>query len=124
AFTLPEGAEAELGPLGTAYGEVYRYELRTSGNQDLMELRTLHDWVVIPNLLRTPGVAEVVNFGGYKKQYTITLNPSQLEHFGLTINDVIDAIKANNANAGGSVLSRGSMSFVIRGRGALRSEQE
>src|SRR5436190_948878 len=89
-----------------------------------MELRTLNDWVVIPNLIRTPGVADVANFGGLAKQYTITLEPSQLEHFGLTLNDVVDAIKANNANAGGNVLSRGSMSFVIRGRGALKSQDD
>ena len=91
-----------------------------NGNHDLMELRTLNDWVVIPNLLRTPGVADVANFGGLAKQFTVTLEPGQLEHFGLTLDDVVDAVKANNANAGGSVLSRGSMSFVIRGRGALQ----
>src|SRR5262249_9625518 len=85
-----------------------------------MELRTLNDWVVIPRLLRTPGVAEVSNFGGYLKQYTVTLKPSQLERYGLALSDVLDALKTNNADAGGSVLSRGSMSFVIRGRGALR----
>jgi len=124
ALALPDGASAELGPLATAYGEVFRYELRSTGQHDLMELRTLNDWVVIPNLLRTAGVADVANFGGLEKQYTVTLNPAGLEQFGLTINDVIDAIKTNNANAGGSVLSRGSMSFVIRGRGALRGEQD
>jgi heavy metal efflux system protein len=124
ALELPTGASAELGPLATAYGEIYRYELRTEGDQDLMELRTLNDWVVIPNLIRTPGVADVANFGGQAKQYTVMLEPSQLEHFGLTLNDVVAAIKANNANAGGSVLSRGSMSFVIRGRGALKTEED
>jgi heavy metal efflux system protein len=124
ALELPTGASAELGPLATAYGEVYRYELRTDGNQDLMELRTLNDWVVIPNLIRTPGVADVANFGGLAKQYTVMLEPGQLEHFGLTLNNVVDAVKANNANAGGSVLSRGSMSFVIRGRGALKTEDD
>jgi cobalt-zinc-cadmium resistance protein CzcA len=124
ALELPSGATAELGPLATAYGEVYRYELVASGEQDSMELRTLNDWVVTPNLIRTPGVADVANFGGLAKQYTVTLQPNQLEHFGLTINDVVDAVKANNANAGGSVLSRGSMSFVIRGRGALKTEED
>src|SRR5437762_5527510 len=93
ALSLPSGAEAELGPLATAYGEVYRYELRTSGNQDLMELRTLNDWVVIPNLIRTPGVADVANFGGLAKQYAVMLEPSQLEHYGLTLNDVVAAVK-------------------------------
>jgi cobalt-zinc-cadmium resistance protein CzcA len=124
ALQLPSGATAELGPLATAYGEVYRYELRTNGNQDLMELRTINDWVVFPNLIRTPGVADVANFGGLLKQYTVLLEPGQLEHFGLTLNDVVTAIKANNANAGGSVISRGSMSLVIRGRGALKTEDD
>src|SRR5262245_33663563 len=117
---LPETAKPQLGPLATAYGEVYRYELRSAEPRDLMQLRTLNDWVVIPRLLRTPGVAEVSNFGGYQKQYAVTLKPSQLQHYGLTLSDVLDALKTNNADAGGSVLSRGSMSFVIRGRGALR----
>src|SRR5206468_5349255 len=70
------------------------------------------------------GVADVANFGGLAKQYTVMLEPGQLEHFGLTLNNVVDAVKANNANAGGSVLSRGSMSFVIRGRGALKTEDD
>jgi cobalt-zinc-cadmium resistance protein CzcA len=120
AVTLPEGAEAELGPLATAYGEVYRYELATDGTHDLMELRTLNDWVVIPRLLRAKGVAEVINFGGLEKQYAITFRPADLDRFGLTLSDVVEAIRTNNASAGGSVLSRGSMSFVIRGSGALQ----
>src|SRR5436190_6700789 len=128
SLNLPSGATAELGPLATAYGEVYRYELRVEPGHEhefnLMELRTLNDWVVIPRLLRAPGVADVANFGGYAKQFTVTLNPPQLERYGLTINDVVEAVQKNNANAGGSVLSRGSMSFVIRGRGALRSERD
>jgi len=118
---LPEGAAAELGPLATAYGEVYRYELVSDGTFDLMELRTLNDWVVIPRLMRTPGVAEVSNFGGLEKQFAVTFRPSDLERFGLTLNDVVEAIQANNASAGGSVLQRGSMSFVIRGGGTIQS---
>src|SRR5262245_57693626 len=118
---LPEGAKPDLGPLATAYGEIYRYELRsTTGFQDLMELRTLNDWVVIPRLIRVSGVADVSNFGGHAKQYAVTLQPNQLSRFGLTLGDILDALKANNADAGGSVIQRGSMSFVIRGRGALQ----
>ncbi len=118
---LPQGVQPELGPLATAYGEIYRYELESDGDHDLMELRTLNDWVVIPRLRRMPGVAEVVNFGGYVKQYTLLLQPFQLERFGLTFDDVVKAVQTNNANAGGSVLNRGEMSFVIRGRGAFQS---
>src|SRR5262245_25805809 len=121
---LPEGAKPDLGPLATAYGEIFRYELVSDGTRDLMELRTLNDWVVIPRLLRAPGVAEVANFGGYAKQFGVTLNPAQLERYGLSLTEVVEAIKTNNASAGGSVLSRGSMSFVIRGRGSLQDERE
>jgi cobalt-zinc-cadmium resistance protein CzcA len=121
---LPDGAEAELGPLATAYGEVYRYELVSDGTHDLMELRTLNDWVVIPRLLRAPGVAEVSNFGGHSKQFAVIFRPADLDRFGLTLNDVVEAIKTNNASAGGSVLTRGSMSFVIRGSGSLRDLQQ
>lgn len=121
---LPEGVESELAPLATAYGEIYRYQLTSTGNHDLMELRTLNDWVVITHLLRTPGVAEVINFGGYAKQYVVTLQPAQLERFGLTLQNVMAAIESNNGNAGGSVLRRGSMSYVIRGRGAFRDRRD
>ncbi|WP_045227112.1 efflux RND transporter permease subunit [Methyloterricola oryzae] len=121
---LPEGASAELGPLATAYGEMLRYELVSDGRYDLMELRTLNDWVVSPRLLHASGVAEVLNFGGYAKQHGVMLDPAQLQRFGLSVNDVVDAIQTNNASAGGSVLSRGSMSFVIRGRGALKNEED
>jgi cobalt-zinc-cadmium resistance protein CzcA len=120
SIKLPEGAEAELGPLATAYGEVFRYELVTDGTHDLMALRTLNDWVVIPRLLRAAGVAEVSNFGGLEKQFAITFRPADLDRFGLTLNDVVEAVKTNNASAGGSVMQRGSMSFVIRGSGSLQ----
>ncbi|MBX3025130.1 CusA/CzcA family heavy metal efflux RND transporter [bacterium] len=120
---LPEQATPELGPLATAYGEIFRYELQSNGVADLMALRTLNDWVVIPRLIRVPGVADVSNFGGLAKQYAVTLQPAQLLRFGLTLRDVVDALRSNNADAGGSVLSRGSMSFVVRGRGALRDPE-
>jgi cobalt-zinc-cadmium resistance protein CzcA len=121
AVELPEGASAELGPLATAYGEVYRYELASDGTYNLMELRELNDWVVIPRLLRVPGVAEVSNFGGLEKQFAVTFRPADLDRFGLTLKDVIEAIQSNNASAGGSVLPRGSMSFVIRGSGSIQT---
>ncbi len=124
SLKLPEGADADLGPLATAYGEIYRYELVSDGTQDLMALRTINDWVVIPRLLRVPGVAEVSNFGGLAKQYAVTFQPAQLERYGLTLQDVIDAIKSNNASAGGSVLQRGSMSFVIRSSGTLETVKQ
>ncbi|MEI6525798.1 MAG: efflux RND transporter permease subunit, partial [Planctomycetota bacterium] len=86
---LPEGASAELGPYATAYGEVYRYELVGDDSTDLMQLRELNDWMVIPRLMRASGVAEVSNFGGFLKQFTIELMPEQLKRFNLTFDDIV-----------------------------------
>jgi cobalt-zinc-cadmium resistance protein CzcA len=122
--SLPEGATPELGPLATAYGEIFRYELLSDGTRDVIELRTLNDWVVIPRLQRTPGVAEVANFGGLEKQFLLQLDPLRLERYALDFSRVIDAVQANNANAGGSMLRRGDMSYVIRGRGLLLDERD
>jgi cobalt-zinc-cadmium resistance protein CzcA len=121
---LPTGVEPELGPLATAYGEIYRYELQSDREHGQVDLRTLNDWVVIPRLMRTPGVAEVSNFGGLQKQYSVKLDPHQLEEYGMSLGDIVDAIKMNNSNAGGSILKRGDMSFVIRGRGSLQDETD
>jgi cobalt-zinc-cadmium resistance protein CzcA len=115
--------QPQMGPPSTAYGEVYRYEL-VSDTADLIQLRTINDWVVIRRLKRVPGVAEVANFGGYEKQFAIIFNQAQLRRYGLTFSDVEDAIKKNNAAGGGSVVSRGSMSMVVRGKGQVESVDE
>ncbi len=116
---LPEGVAPDLAPITSPCGEILRYELVSDGTCDLMERRTLNEWVVIPRLLRVPGVADVSNFGGLAKQFAVIFHPVQLERFGLTMNDLVEAIQSNNAAAGGSVLPRGSMSLVIRGAGTL-----
>jgi heavy metal efflux system protein len=121
---LPEGVEWEMGPLATAYGEVYRYQLVSDGRHDPLELRTLNDWVVIRRLVRVPGVAEVANFGGLEKQYVVTFNPAQLRRFDLTLTDIEEAIQQNNAAGGGSIVNRGDMSMVIRGRGQIEDLQQ
>jgi cobalt-zinc-cadmium resistance protein CzcA len=121
---LPTGVQPQLGPPATAYGEIYRYELVSDGTHDLIELRTLNDWVVERRLKRVPGVAEVANFGGYVKQYALTFNQAQLKRYGLTLGDVEDAITKNNAAGGGSVVSRGSMSLVVRGKGQLENLEQ
>ncbi len=120
-ITLPDGVQPQLGPLATGYGEIYRYELVSDGAHDLIELRTLNDWVVIRRLLRVAGVAEVANFGGFQKQFAVTFNQAQLNRYGLALGDVEDAITKNNAAGGGSVVSRGSMSMVVRGKGQIEN---
>lgn len=116
---LPDGVTPELGPLATAYGEVFRYVLQSDGPADLVEQRTLHDWVVVRRLLQVPGVAEVANFGGAERQFEVRLDPAELRRHDLTLQDIADAITAGNAAGGGSVVRRGSLSLVVRGTGLL-----
>jgi cobalt-zinc-cadmium resistance protein CzcA len=118
-ITLPDGVTPSMAPYATAYGEIYRYELVSDGTADLIDLRTLNDWVVTKRLRRVSGVAEVTNFGGYEKQYAVTFDQAKLRRFDLALSDVEDAIKKNNVAGGGSVVTRGSMSMVVRGKGQL-----
>jgi cobalt-zinc-cadmium resistance protein CzcA len=120
-ISLPDGVTPTLGPFATAYGEIFRYQLVADGTMDLIQLRTLNDWVVTKRLRRVPGVAEVANFGGFEKQYAVIFDQAKLKRYGLTFGDIEDAIKKNNLAGGGSVVSRGSMSMVVRGKGQLET---
>ena len=119
---LPDEADVpELEVVTTGCGEIFRYELVSDGSHSAFDLQTINTWVVIPRLKRVPGVADVANFGGLTKQYAITFQPMQLERYGLTLNDLVEAIEANNASAGGSVLRRGGMDLVIRSAGLIEN---
>jgi cobalt-zinc-cadmium resistance protein CzcA len=123
-LNLPPGADAELGPPNTAFDEILRYELVSDGTHTLMQLREINDWVVIPRMLRVAGVSDVANFGGMAKQFSVTFRPADLSRFGLSLNDVVDAVRSNNATAGGSVMRRGSMSYVIRSSGNIENVRQ
>jgi cobalt-zinc-cadmium resistance protein CzcA len=118
--TLPPTATPTLDPVAGPGGEIYRYTLEST-TRNLQELSEIQRWTVIPALKSVPGVVEDTNFGGFTQEYQLDLDPQQLEHYGLGINDVINAINANNANAGGGRVSRGDQSYVIRGVGLMRS---
>src|SRR5262249_37438502 len=120
-INLPQGADAELGPPNTSFDEIFRYEVTSDGTHTIMQLRELNDWVVVPRLLRVPGVSDVSNFGGLAKQFAVNFRPSDLARYGLSLSDVTDAIRSNNAVAGGSFMERGAMSLVIRSGGALEN---
>jgi len=110
---LPEGVVAELGPLATPIGEVYRYTLRGAGG-DPMALRSLQEWTVRPRLLRVPGVAEVVSYGGLVKEIQIQPSPARLAAFDLQLEDLERALREASANASGGTLEHGAEQFVIR----------
>jgi cobalt-zinc-cadmium resistance protein CzcA len=118
--TLPNGASPSLDPVAGPGGEIYRYTLE-SDTRNLKELSDIQRWIVIPALKSVPGVVDDTNFGGFTIEYQVELDPRQLEHYGLGITDVINAINNNNANAAGGRVARGDQSYVIRGVGLIRS---
>ncbi len=114
--TLPPGAQPGLDPVTGPTGEIYRYTLE-SDSKNLMELSEIQRWIVIPALMQVPGVINVDNFGGFTKQYEIEVDPTALQRYGIGLSDITTAIGNNNANAGGSRITHGEQSFVIRGIG-------
>src|ERR1700736_4758126 len=117
---LPAGAVPSLDPVAGPGGEIYRYTLE-SDTKNLQELSEIQRWTVIPALRSVPGVVDDTNFGGFTIEYQLDLDPKQLQHYGLGITDVINAINNNNTNAGGGRVSRGDQSYVIRGVGLIHS---
>ncbi len=120
---LPEGAEPELEPLTSPTGEIFRYTLH-SDIYSQRELRELQEWVVIPKLREIFGVAEVVSHGGETTQFQAEINPEMLLKYGLSLDDVIEAVEDNNSNAGGGRVVRGDLAYVIRGIGLVRSLED
>lgn len=117
---LPDGIAPELEPLTSPTGEIFRYTLQ-SETYSQRELRELQEWVVIPKIREVFGVAEVANFGGETTQFQAEINPELLIKFNLSLDDVIEAIDINNANAGGGRVVRGDLGYVVRGIGLVRS---
>jgi cobalt-zinc-cadmium resistance protein CzcA len=109
-----------LGPVTTGLGEVFHYLVRGKG-KSLEELRTLHDWVIAPQLRGVPGVAEVNAWGGDERQWHVVVDPRRLQRHGLSLGDVYRALEHNNATVGGGVLERGGGASLVLGLGALGS---
>src|SRR5262249_10591719 len=118
--SLPSGISSSLDPLTSPVGEIYPYTLE-SDSKDLPDLSEIQRWIVIPALKQVPGIADVTNFGGITTQFQLELDPQQLLRFNLSLKNVTDAISANSANSGGSVLTRGEFGYVIRGIGLVQT---
>jgi len=144
---LPEGVEPELGPISTGLGEIYQYALKSGyycpehkgfwaetegqcptcgaelveAQEDLMDLRTLQTWVIGPQLRRLPGVTEINSFGGFVKQYHVVPDPALLLKYDITLDQILAALRANNANAGGSFIERDWEQINIVSKGLVQS---
>ena len=120
---LPPGIEPDLGPLATPIGEVYRYTLEGQG-ADPMTLRTVQDWVVRPAIMRVPGVADVVSYGGLVKEIHVEPDPTKMAQDGVVLDDLFQALSKASQNASGGSIERGTELFVIRSVGTFRSLED
>jgi cobalt-zinc-cadmium resistance protein CzcA len=120
---LPYGAAPGLNPLTSPTGEIFRYIVEGPGN-DLRELTDINKWIVIPRLKQISGVADVSNFGGITTQFQIEIDPLKLEQYGLSLSNVTEKIEKNNSNAGGSIINRGELSYVVRGVGLVKGLED
>ena len=129
---LPPGIEPAMGPTATGLGEIFMYSVtpkknarKPDGSQwTPTDLRTLHDWVVRPQMRNVPGVAEVNTVGGYTKQYHVTPNVERLAALGISLSDVVEALEANNANAGAGYVERAGEQILIRIPGRAADEAD
>jgi cobalt-zinc-cadmium resistance protein CzcA len=131
ADRLPQGITPVLGPVSTGLGEVYQYTLEHPNDgaraltvAEQTERRTVQDWVVRPLLRSIPGVAEINSQGGYEKQYQVLVSPEKLRYYDLSIQQVFNALAANNANSGGGVLPRQAEQYLIRGIGLVQDVED
>ena len=119
---LPAGLEPEMGPISTGLGEIFMYTVDAAPDArkpdgtawTATDLRTLQDWVIRPQMRNTPGVTEVNTLGGYARQIHITPDPSKLVALGFTLQDVVDAVAANNQNMGAGYIERFGQQYLVR----------
>ncbi len=116
---LPPGVTPTLGPDGTGVGQVYWYTLQGKG-YDLATLRTIQDWYVRYQLGSVPGVAEVASIGGFVKQYEVDLDPNKMQAYGVTVPQVMDAVKKSNSEVEGNLMDKSGMTFMVRGLGYIK----
>lgn len=120
---LPEGVTPTLGPDGTGVGHILWYTLDAPG-MDLGEQRAIQDWYVKFALQNVKGVSELASFGGFQKQYQITIDPNRLNYYGLSAQEVIQSIRANNNEAGGRKFELSDIGYIIKTTGYLKSIDE
>jgi len=121
--SLPEGVSPTIGPDGTGVGHVLWYTLDAPG-MDLGEQRAVQDWYIKFALQNVRGVSEIASFGGFQKQYQISIDPDKLSYYKLTIQDVMRAVKSNNNEAGGRKFEMSGIAYIIKTTGYLKSMEE
>jgi cobalt-zinc-cadmium resistance protein CzcA len=122
---LPDGVSPQMGTDWSTTGEIYWYTIRsTNPKYDVMELKTLQDWVLTKQFKSVPGVADVSTFGGTTREYQVRVDPNKLISYGLSIGNVEQQLSANNINAGGSFVELGMQQMNVRALGLFRNIQD
>jgi cobalt-zinc-cadmium resistance protein CzcA len=121
---IPQGfGNPEMGPISTGLGEIYQFEVRGSG-QSLMDLRSILEWDISPRLKSVPGVVEINTFGGELKTYEVQLEPERLVQYGVSLEELFEAIEQNNSNSGGGYIVHNQEQVLIRGEGLVESTED
>ena len=126
---LPPGMEPEMGPIATGLGEIFMYTVdaipgatRENGEPwDATALREVQDWIIRPQLAQVPGVIEINTIGGYEKQYHVTPSPKKLLEVGVSLEELVAALRANNANRGAGYIERNGQQLLVRSPGQLKT---
>ncbi|WP_020402297.1 efflux RND transporter permease subunit [Gracilimonas tropica] len=131
AGTLPESAKPALGPDATALGQIFWYTLEgrdsegnPTGGWDPQELRSIQDFYVRYGLSGAQGVAEVASIGGYIKEYQVDINPNKLKTYGVTLPQVIDAVRKANAETGARTVELNNAEYLVRGIGYVQELED
>jgi copper/silver efflux system protein len=119
---LPAGVATELGPDATGLGWIFQYVLVDDNRtQTLADLRSLQDWYLRYHLKTVSGVADVASLGGYTRQYQVNVDPNRLRAHGLSIGQVVDAVRSGNSETAGRVIESGGAEYMVRAHGYARS---
>jgi cobalt-zinc-cadmium resistance protein CzcA len=130
--SLPAGIQPAMGPIASGLGEIFMYvvqaqpgALKEDGSPYTpMDLRTIQDWIIIPQLRQVPGVNEVNTSGGYEKEIHVTPDPAQMVAFNISFDDVIHALETNNANIGAGYIERYGTEYLIRIPGQVQTLED
>ncbi len=121
---LPEGlSQPAMGPVATGLGEVFHYIL-TSDTKNLSDLRAIQDWIIRPQLRSVSGVAEVNSWGGHERHYQVVVDPAKLTKYDLSLLDLFNALRRNNANVGGGNITRSGEQLLVQGIGFVTTLEE
>src|SRR6202035_1129737 len=121
-LNLPNGLQPQLSPW-SPIGEIYRYQL-TGGGYTLNEIKATQDWLVRRELKQVPGIIDITTFGGTTRQFQIEANPNRLLAYGLNLSQVLNAVQASNANAGGNYLELGNQNVNVRAVGQVKNTED